>query len=114
MPDEVVPALLTGRFVEDDDEEVEADPGSADWLVPVFGTDEPDEPDEEDEEEDDDPEDEGEIDPDDEPVGLVEDEEGEEVERGAIFQPLICTPTTCVEPSTVLVSDHGPESVRVK
>lgn len=55
----------------------------------------------------------------------VEDEEDEEdvddvddvVDAGVVAaakcQPLICTPTTCVELSTVLVSDHVPVPVRV-
>jgi hypothetical protein len=43
----------------------------------------------------------------------VLDDVDDDVVEAATFQPLIWTPTTWVEPSMVLVSDHGPASVRV-
>ena len=70
----------------------------------------PEEDEDEDEDEDDEEEEKEEEDDDEEDV--LDDVDGVDVEV-AIFQPLICTPTTCVEPSVVLVSDQGPASVRV-
>lgn len=66
----------------------------------------------EDEDEDDEEEEEKEEVEDDDVEDVLDDVDGVDVEV-AIFQPLICTPTTCVEPSVVLVSDQGPASVRV-
>lgn len=74
-------------------------------LVDVAGR-VPEEDEEEEEEEEDDEED------DDEEEDVLDDVDDEDVEV-AIFQPLICTPTTCVELSVVLVSDQVPASVRV-
>ena len=73
----------------------------------------PEEDEDEDEDEDDEEEEkEEEEEEDDDEEDVLDDVDGVDVEV-AIFQPLICTPTTCVEPSVVLVSDQGPASVRV-
>lgn len=98
-PDEDSPALVSGGFVGDDDWELEDPLGIAEGeAVPDSDTD-------------------GDNGEDEEGCAEVEEEDGDDDEdeevRGAKFQPLICTPTTCVEPRTVLVSDQGPESVRV-
>jgi hypothetical protein len=87
-PEDGVPALLRGSPVAAEVEEFEA-PGAADVAGRELEVE------------------------DDEPEEDVEDEEDDEDVALAIFQPLICTPTTCVEPRTVLVSDQGPASVRV-
>ena len=102
-PDEdEVPASKRGRLVADEDAELDVAPGEGD-VVKV--SEEEDDEDEEEEEEEEEEEDNDDVD--------VEDDEEDELVALAKFHPLICTPTTCVEPSTVLVSSHGPESVRV-
>ena len=96
------PSLLRGRPV-CDEEVVEEAPELADVAERAS---------EEDVDEDLDDEVEEEVENDDDEEDVLDDVDDEDVEV-AIFQPLICTPTTCVEPSVVLVSDQGPESVRV-
>lgn len=103
-PDEdEVPAFERGRLVADEDAELEVAPGEGDGVVRAPEEEEADDDDDDDEDEDEE----------DEEDDAVEDDEEDELVALAKFHPLICTPTTCVEPSTVLVSDHGPESVRV-
>jgi hypothetical protein len=98
-PDEFeLPASARGLLVADGDEEVELAPGEGD---PAAGESDDDA---EEEEESDEAEDDEEA----EEVGDVDDVEV------AKFHPLSCTPTTCVAPNVVLVSDQGPSSVTVK
>ena len=90
---------------------MEEAPELADVAGRVPEEDEDEDEDEDDEEEEKEEEEEDDDDDDDE-EDVLDDVDDEDVEV-AIFQPLICTPTTCVEPSVVLVSDQGPASVRV-
>jgi hypothetical protein len=92
-----LPSLLRGRLVCDEEVVLDA-PGLAEVgeRVPELEEEsEGDEGDDNDEEED------------------VLDDVDDDVVEAATCQPLIWTPITWVEPSTVLVSDHGPASVRV-
>lgn len=106
---------MTGLLVADGDEEVELAPGEGEPVVEESGEESDEDPDGEVEEE----EEPDEADDDEEEAEEAEDVEGADVEDGedvavAKFHPLSCTPTTCVAPKIVLVSDQGPESPTVK
>lgn len=103
---------MMGLLVADGDEEVELAPGEGEPVVEESGEEPDEDPDgevEEEEEPDEAEDDEEEA----EDVEGVDVEDGEDV-AVAKFHPLSCTPTTCVAPKIVLVSDQGPESPTVK